>query len=55
MLEQIKASPKPVNIEHDPTRPPVGWIVKPRLIELPDGEVALETELNSLMKRCQPS
>lgn len=44
MLEQIEASPKPVNIEHDPTRPPVGRIVKPRLIELPDGEVALETE-----------
>src|SRR3954447_2962077 len=44
MLEQIEASPKPVNIEHDPTRPPVGRMVKPKLIELPNGEVALETE-----------
>jgi hypothetical protein len=44
MLEQMEASPKPVNVEHDPTRPPVGRIVKPRLVELPDGEVALETE-----------
>jgi hypothetical protein len=44
MLEQIEASPKPVNVEHDPTRPPVGRMVKPKLIELPDGEVALETE-----------
>lgn len=45
MLEQIQASPKPVNIEHDPTVPPVGRMTNAKLIELPDGEVALETEM----------
>jgi hypothetical protein len=45
MLEQIQAAPKPVNIEHDPTVRPVGRIKNARLIELGDGEVALETEM----------
>ncbi len=40
MLEQIQAAPKPVNIEHDPTVPPVGRMTNPKLIELDDGEVA---------------
>jgi hypothetical protein len=45
MLEQLQASPKPVNVEHDPTVAPVGRMMNPKLVELPDGEVALETEM----------
>lgn len=45
MLEQLQGSPKPVNLEHDPTVPPVGRVVNDSLVELPDGEVALETEM----------
>lgn len=45
MLEQLQERPVPVNIEHDPTQPPVGRIVGGQLVELADGEVALETDM----------
>jgi hypothetical protein len=45
MLEQLRESPKPMNIEHDPTVPPVGRMKDGRLVEVEDGEVALETEM----------
>jgi len=45
MLEQLQDSPKPVNLEHDPTIPPVGRVLGGALVDLPDGEVALETEM----------
>jgi hypothetical protein len=44
ILAQIESAPKPVNIEHDPTVPPVGRMRSGRLIELPDGELSLEAE-----------
>lgn len=34
----------PIGIEHDPTQAPVGRVVGAHLIELEDGEVAVETE-----------
>jgi hypothetical protein len=44
MYEQLRANPIPINIEHDPTMPPVGRVVGARLRELPDGELLLEGE-----------
>lgn len=48
MLAQIQERPVPVNIEHDPTQPPVGRVVRGQLVELDDGEVALEIETEML-------
>lgn len=45
MLEQLRESPKPMNIEHDPTVPPVGRMKDGWLVEVEGGEVALETEM----------
>ncbi len=45
MLSQLQSQPVPVNIEHDPTQPPVGRITGGRLVETDDGEVALETDM----------
>jgi hypothetical protein len=45
MREQLNEKPVPVNIEHDPTQLPVGRVMGGRLVELADGEVALETEM----------
>lgn len=44
MHRQLQERPVPVNIEHDPTVPPVGRITDSRLVELEDGELALETD-----------
>jgi hypothetical protein len=40
--ELLADRPVPVNIEHDPTNPPVGRMVDPELVQLDDGELALE-------------
>ncbi len=45
MLEQLRERPVPVNIEHDPTEPPIGRVVGGNLVEVEDGELALETEI----------
>jgi hypothetical protein len=45
MLKQLRESPKPMNIEHDPTVPPVGRVKEGWLVEVESGEVALETEM----------
>jgi hypothetical protein len=44
-LEHLRSFPAPVNLEHDPTQLPVGRVMAGHLVELDDGEVALETEM----------
>jgi hypothetical protein len=41
---QLQERPVPVNIEYDPTVPTVGRITGSRLLELENGELALETD-----------
>lgn len=45
MVEQLQERPLPVQIEHDPSERPVGRVIDARLVELPDGEVALEADM----------
>jgi hypothetical protein len=45
MLEQLQAQPVPMNVEHDPTRVPVGRVIGGRLRELEDGEIGLEADM----------
>jgi hypothetical protein len=43
--EQLATTPVPINIEHDPTKPPVGRVFAPELVERDDGELALEATM----------
>jgi hypothetical protein len=55
LVEQMQTTPTPVNIEHDPTVPPVGRTVGGKLVELGDGECAAEHEFEifeDLRPRC---
>lgn len=44
-FEHLQEHPAPVNLEHDPTQLPVGRVIAGHLVELDDGEVALESEM----------
>jgi hypothetical protein len=43
MVEQLQGRTLPVGFEHDPTLPPVGRILGGKLIEVGNGEVAVES------------
>lgn len=42
VAEQLKRRPVPMNVEHDPTHPPIGRMHYHSMVELEDGEVAIE-------------
>lgn len=42
MAKQLQGRALPLNLEHDPTQPPVGRVLGVELVELDDGELALE-------------
>jgi hypothetical protein len=43
--EQLASHPVPINIEHDPTNPPMGRMYGPELVEQEDGELALQATM----------
>jgi len=53
--EQLAGHAVPVHIEHDPTRPPVGRMLDPCLVELEDGELALEATMEIRAKESVPA
>jgi hypothetical protein len=45
MVEQLQGRTLPMGVEHDPTQPPVGRILGGELVELDNGEVAVESTI----------
>lgn len=44
LVEQMRGRVVPVNVEHDPRRPPIGVMVNAELVQLDDGEFGVQAE-----------